>query len=136
MKTVFVKTLSQKERYEQNIPTVSDLILQKDSACRCGYFLTRLINPHRLENGFREDFKTLPEYVLINGVEFKKVSDHAVRLEVPYQIFCAEYYRVDYEGKIKNGSGHWEKDGVIRPSVPIILRREMFQPTRITTMKY
>lgn len=105
--------------------TVFSKTLLKISACHCGHFITPLRNPHRLENGFVEDFKTLPEYVLIDGIEFKKQSDRAVRIKVPYRTFCAEYYRVDYEGKIKNSEG-WEEDGVIRPNEPIILHREYF----------
>lgn len=133
---IYHHTFTKKECYERNIPTVSDCNLQKITACHTGYFLTPLRNPHRLEHGFVEDFEALPEYVLIDGIEFKKTSDHAIVLNVPYKVFCAEYYRVDYEGKIKNGSGHWEEDGIIRPAYPMILKRESLYPTRVLTMKY
>lgn len=137
METIYHRALSTKECYEHNIPSVSDDIHKRICACRVGYFLTPIRNPRRLPNGYIEDFKSLPEFVLIDGVEFQKVTDRAIDLFCEhYQLFCAEYYRVDYEGKIKNGSGNWEQDGIIRPAHPMILRREQLRPTRILTIKY
>jgi hypothetical protein len=79
-----------------------------------------------LENGFVEDFKSLPKCVLIDGIGFQ-ISDQVIELRHgSYRMFCAEYYRIDYKGKIKNHDGTLAEDGVIRPSVPIILRREIF----------
>lgn len=97
-----------------------------NSVCQVGYFLTPIINPNRLENGFVEDFKSLPKYVLIAGIGFQ-ISNQAIELRHgSARMFCAEYYRIDYKGKIKNHDGTWAEGGVIRPNIPVILRREIF----------
>lgn len=95
-----------------------------NSVCQVGYFLTPIINPGRLEDGFVEDFKSLPKCVLIDGIGFQ-ISNQAIELRRgSYRTFCAEYYRIDYKGKIKNHDGTWAEDGVVRPDVPVILDRK------------
>ena len=107
----------------------------KNRACCIGHFVTP-IRKNPGQESLVQDYESLPEYVLVNGVEFRK-GDNAVLFEKPHRFVCAEYYRVDYEGRIKTDDGLWEKDGVIRPAYPVLLHRRIhFHGTRVLTMKY
>lgn len=110
-------------------------LVKKNRACCIGHFVTVLRrNPG--QEFLVQDYESLPEYVLVNGVEFRK-GDNAVLFEKPHRFVCAEYYRVDYEGRIKTDDGRWEKDGIIRPAHPVFLKRGIdFHGTRVLTMKY
>ena len=110
-------------------------LVKKNRACCIGHFVTVLRrNPG--QEFLVQDYDSLPEYVLVNGVEFRK-SDNAILFEKPHRFVCAEYYRVDYEGRIKTDDGRWEKDGIIRPAYPGFLKRGIdFHGTRVLTMKY
>ena len=110
-------------------------LVKKNRACCIGHFVTVLRrNPG--QEFLVQDYESLPEYVLVNGVEFRK-GDNAVLFEKPHRFVCAEYYRVDYEGRIKTNDGRWEEDGIIRPAHPVFLKRGIdFHGTRMLTMKY
>jgi hypothetical protein len=110
-------------------------LVKKDRACCIGHFVTPLRkNPG--QELLVQDYESLPEYVLVNGVEFRK-GDNAVLFEKPHRFVCAEYYRVDYEGRIKTDDGRWEENGIIRPAFPVFLKRGIdFHGTRVLTMKY
>ena len=110
-------------------------LVKKDRACCVGYFLTVLRrNPG--QEFLVQDYESLPEYVLVDGIEFRK-GDRAVLFEKPHRFVCAEYFRVDYKGRIKTDDGCWEKEGVIRPAYPVFLERGIdFHGTRVLTMKY
>jgi hypothetical protein len=110
-------------------------LVKKDRACCIGYFVTPLRrNPG--QELLVQDYESLPEYVLVDGIEFRK-GDRAVLFEKPHRFVCAEYYRVDYKGRIKTDDGRWEKEGVIRPAYPVFLHRRIhFHGTRVLTMKY
>ena len=103
----------------------------KTRACCIGHFVTPLRrNPG--QEFLVQDYESLPEYVLVDDVKFKK-GDRAVLFEKPHKFVCAEYYRVDYEGRIKTDDGRWEKDGVIRPTYPVLLHRRIhFHGTRMS----
>lgn len=107
----------------------------KTRACCIGHFVTPLRrNPG--QDLLVQDYESLPEYVLVDGVEFRK-GDHAVLFEKPHRFVCTEYFRVDYKGRIKTDDGRWEKEGVIRPAYPVLLHRRIhFHGTRVLTMKY
>lgn len=110
-------------------------LVKRDRACCIGHFVTPLTRKSK-ESSYVEDYMSLPEYVLVDGVEFKK-SDNTVIYETRHRYLCAEYYRVDYEGRIKTDDGRWEKDGIIRPKYPVFLHRRIhFHGTRMLTMKY
>jgi hypothetical protein len=110
-------------------------LVKKNRACCIGHFLTVLRRNPGQE--FRiQDYDSLPEYVLVNGVEFRK-GNNAVLFEEYRRVFCAEYYRVDYEGRIKTEDGRWEEDDIVRPAFPVFLKRGIdFHGTRMLTMKY
>ena len=110
-------------------------LVKKNRACCIGHFVTPLRrNPG--QEFLVQDYESLPEYVLVDGIEFRK-GDRAVLFEKPHRFVCAEYYRVDYKGRIKTDDGRWEKEGVIRPAYPVLLHRRIdFHGTRVLTMKY
>ena len=93
----------------------------KIRACCIGHFVTPLRrNPG--QEFLIQDYESLPEYVLVDGIEFRK-TDRAVLFEKPHRFVCAEYKRVDYKGRIKTDDGRWEKDDIIRPTYPVLLKR-------------
>lgn len=110
-------------------------LVKKNRACCIGHFITSLRRNPR-QDLLVQDYESLPEYVLVDGIEFRK-GDHAVLFEKPHRFVCAEYFRVDYKGRIKTDDGCWEKEGVIRPAYPVLLKRGIdFHGTRVLTMKY
>lgn len=107
----------------------------KNRACCVGYFAT-ILRKNPGQDFLVQDYDSLPEYVLVNGVEFRK-NDRVILFERPHRFVCAEYYRVDYEGRIKNLDGEWEDKDIIRPEYAVLLTREVhFHGTRMLTMKY